>query len=101
MFRKVILSATLATGITGAAMAGEPLTILGTGENFAVEYSNDGGNILGGGAVQVIGNGEGAVYRHAPNAPAQGGYLPRVVGNGESARIVYSPAPVADYAPRG
>jgi hypothetical protein len=101
MFRNLILSAMLATGLAGAAAAEEPITILGTGENFAVDYSNDGGNILGGGAVQVIGNGEGAVYRHARNAPAQGGLIPRVVGNGESAHIVYTPAPVPDYAARG
>jgi hypothetical protein len=103
MFRKIALSALIATGIAGAASAGEPITILGTGENFAVDYSNDGGNILGGGKVQVIGGGEGAIYRHAPDAPARTGDIAHVVGNGESARIVYTPAPapIADTATRG
>ncbi len=101
MFRKFLLAATLVTGFAGAAAAQEPITILGTGENFAVDYSNDGGNILGGGAVQVTGQGESAVYRHAPNAPAQHGWAPHVLSQGEAGRVIYTPAQNANPAPLG
>jgi hypothetical protein len=102
MFRNAILSAVLVAGFAGTALAADPIKVLGTGENFAVEYSNDGGNILGGGPVQVIGNGEGAIYRHAEDAPAQAALIPRVVGNGESARIIYTPVPMTeDLSSRG
>ncbi|MBO1076587.1 hypothetical protein [Roseomonas marmotae] len=82
-------------------MAQEPLKVLGTGENFAVEYSNDGGNILGGGPVQVFGNGESIVIRHAEGAPAQRGWTPTIVDNGENLRIVYTPARDANPMPQG
>jgi hypothetical protein len=101
MIRQALLSALLATGIAGAAMAQEPITVLGTGENFAVDYSNDGGNILGGGAVRVIGNGESARYQHAENAPQQHGRVPHVVGNGESMQIIYTPEAGANPQPEG
>ncbi|MBO1079863.1 hypothetical protein [Roseomonas haemaphysalidis] len=101
MLRKVILSALLVTGLSGAAMAQEPLRVLGTGENFAVDYSNDGGNILGGGPVTVIGSGESARYLHAQGAPAQRGWLPTAVGTGESGKIAYQPTQNAYPEPNG
>ena len=101
MLRKVILSALLVTGLSGAAMAQEPLRVLGTGENFAVDYSNDGGNILGGGPVAVVGNSESARYIHSQNAPAQRGWLPTGVGTGESGKIAYEPTQNAYPQPNG
>jgi hypothetical protein len=101
MFRNFVLASALIAGFSGVALAQEPLTVLGTGENFAVDYSNDGGNILGGGAVRVIGHGESAVYQHASDAPAQHGWTPHVVSQGEAGRVTYSPAPSANPAPLG
>lgn len=101
MFRNLVLASALVAGFAGAAVAQEPLTVLGTGENFAVDYSNDGGNILGGGRVNVIGHGESAVYQHAPNAPAQRGWTPHVLSQGESGRVTYTPAPNANPQPVG
>jgi hypothetical protein len=101
MFRKIILSTLLVSGLAGTAMAQEPLRVLGTGENFAVDYSNDGGNILGGGPVTVLGNADSARYIHSRNAPAQRGWLPTTVGTGESGKIAYDPAPNAYPEPNG
>ena len=104
MFRKAILSTVLAFGVIGAAAAQESsIRVLGTGENFAVDYSNDGGNIVGGGPVKVIGRNENARYIYAPDAPAQHGEIASFVNQGENNDIVYTPAPGADIAanPRG
>jgi hypothetical protein len=51
--------------------------------------------------VTVTGNGEGAVYHHAANAPAQHGWTARFVGQGESGRIAYTPADNANPRPAG
>jgi hypothetical protein len=101
MFRNFVLASALLAGFAGAAVAAEPITILGQGENFAVDYSNDGGNILGGGPVRVTGHGESAIYQHAPNGPAQRGWLPNVVSQGEAGRVLYTPQPGATPAPQG
>ncbi|EHL97031.1 hypothetical protein HMPREF9946_04434 [Acetobacteraceae bacterium AT-5844] len=101
MFRKFFLAAALVTGFAGAAAAEQSISVLGTGENFAVDYSNDGGNILGGGPVRVVGHGESAVYQHSANAPAQRGWTPHVVSQGEAGRVIYTPAPNASPAPLG
>ncbi|MBI0432955.1 hypothetical protein [Roseomonas sp. KE0001] len=97
MLRKILLSSMLIAGMAGTAMAA-PLTVTSEGENFHVEYSNDGGNILGGGPVQVIGRGQTARYLHAPDAPAQRGWYAEFQGQGESGAIVYVPAPGTDMA---
>lgn len=101
MIRKLLLAAVMTAGFADLSSAQDPITVLGTGENFAVDYSNDGGNILGGGVVTVTGNGEGAVYHHAANAPAQHGWTARFVGQGESGRIAYTPADNANPRPAG
>jgi len=102
MFRNAILGAIFAFGAAGAATAAEsPLTVLGTGENFAVEYANDGGNILGGGPVTVIGRGQDARYLHAADAPAQPARVANFVGQGENGQIVYTPASATRLNPAG
>ncbi|MDJ0387828.1 hypothetical protein QMO56_06855 [Roseomonas sp. E05] len=99
MFRKAILSTVLAFGVIGAAAAQESsIRVLGTGENFAVDYSNDGGNIVGGGPVKVIGRNENARYIYAPDSPAQHGLVASFANQGENNEIIYTPAPSADTA---
>lgn len=97
MFRNAILSALLAAGFASTAFAA-PLTVTSEGENFHVEYSNDGGNILGGGPVTVVGRGPTARYLHAPDAPAQRGWIAQFQGQGETGGILYVPAPSTDTA---
>jgi len=99
MFRKAILSTVLAFGVIGGAVAQESsIRVLGTGENFAVDYSNDGGNILGGGPVKVVGRSESARYLHAPDAPAQRGWIASFDDQGENTHITYTPAPGTNTA---
>ena len=101
MFRKIFMAAALVTSFSGFAMAQQPITILGQGENFAVDYSNDGGNILGGGHVRVSGHGENASYHYEANAPAQRGWMPHVISQGESGRVIYTPSQDANPSPLG
>jgi hypothetical protein len=101
MFRNALLAAILTTGFAGVAMAQEPITILGTGENFAVEYKNVNQNILGGGTVRVIGGGESAVYVHSVTSPAQRGRIVGSVTSGEAGRITYILVPAANSQPVG
>ena len=99
MFRTALLSTMLAFGVIGGAAAAESsIKVIGTGENFAVDYLNDGGNILGGGPVKVIGRGQNARYLHAPDAPAQHGWIAHFAGQGENGEIIYTPAPGTDTA---
>ncbi len=73
-------------------MAGDTLPILGQGENFAVDYSNDGGNILGGGPVTVIGHGDSAEIRYSTDRNAQHGRMPHVISQGEEGQVTYTDA---------
>ncbi|RKK01827.1 hypothetical protein EBE87_02575 [Pseudoroseomonas wenyumeiae] len=65
MFRSAILSAALLmTGLAGAAQAQE-LQVINQGEQFEVHYpAGYTGNIVGGGAVRVAGQGESQQIAH-------------------------------------
>ncbi|MFC3125318.1 hypothetical protein ACFOD4_09605 [Pseudoroseomonas globiformis] len=90
--RNAMLPALLLIGLAGGAAAAESgIEVVRMGENFAVDYSNDGGNILGGGPVQVIGRGENARYLYAPGTPAQHDAVASFAGQGENGDIVYTP----------
>jgi hypothetical protein len=77
------------------AAAAAPLTVTGTGENFAVEYAPGYiGSIVCGGAVRVIGNGNGKsqqiahLDRRFAQQPAG---IPVFVGGSEGT-VAYLPA---------
>jgi hypothetical protein len=55
----------LALGISAGLAQAQTLTITGNGENFAVEYgAGHVGNIVGGGAVTLLGGGEDEQILH-------------------------------------
>jgi hypothetical protein len=57
MFRNALLSAALLTTVLAGAASAEPFSVMSQGENFSVSYADDSDNIVGGGRVSVIGNG--------------------------------------------
>lgn len=74
----------------GLAQA-QTLTVTGTGENFAVDYGpSRGGNILGGGAVDLQGGGHDGriIYRDASFARRRDG---TVMDQGGEGHLVYLP----------
>ena len=63
MFRKVMMAATLATGIAGAATAHE-VRVFANSENFEAErLGDDGSTVLGGAQLRMIGHGEASPSR--------------------------------------
>ncbi|MBO1076703.1 hypothetical protein [Roseomonas marmotae] len=93
MFRIAMLSAALlASGLAGAAHA-QDLQVVNQGEQFEVHYpAGYTGNILGGGAVRVSGQGESQRIAHLTASFAQQpAGIPVFVGGGEG-RVAYLPA---------
>jgi hypothetical protein len=93
MFRSFSFGTALATVLVlAAAPASAQITVLSQGENFSVQReSADTGNIVGGGAVEVLGQGETVQIRHRDPAYAERGPgIPVAVG-GSNGDIVYLP----------
>jgi hypothetical protein len=95
MFHKTVLSAALlATGLLGAAAAqAEEMQVINQGEQFEVHYpAGYTGNIVGGGAVRVTGNGESQQIAHLDRRFAQQpAGIPVFVGGSEGT-VAYLPA---------
>jgi hypothetical protein len=82
-------------GFSGAAALATPLTVTGTGENFAVAYAPDyTGNIVGGGVVasETRGKDNRVVYAQANHAMTSG--IPVFTGGSEG-NVAYLAAPSA------
>jgi hypothetical protein len=90
---RTLLAAAALVGFSGAAALATPLTVTGTGENFAVAYAPDyTGNIVGGGVVRVTGNGESQQIAHLDRRFAQQpAGIPVFVGGSEGT-VAYLPA---------
>jgi hypothetical protein len=82
MFRSISFGAAFATILALSAPASAQIVVLSQGENFSVQRNpSDEGNIVGGGSVQVLGQGENVQIRHldpsyaehAPGIPFQVG----------------------------
>jgi hypothetical protein len=93
MFRNISFGTALATMLAlAAAPASAQITVLSQGESFAVQRAPaDTGNIVGGGAVEVLGQGENFRIRHRDPAYAERAPgIPVPVG-GANGDIVYLP----------
>jgi hypothetical protein len=93
MFRSFSIGTALVTMFAlAAAPASAQITVLSQGENFAVQRDPaDTGNIVGGGAVEVLSQGETVQIRHRDPAYAERGPgIPVAVG-GSNGDIVYLP----------
>lgn len=92
MFRSFSFGTALATMLALAAPAGAQITVLSQGESFAVQRDPaDTGNVVGGGAVEVLNQGENLRIRHRDPAYAERAPgLPVPVG-GNNGDIVYLP----------
>jgi hypothetical protein len=91
MFRSFSLGASLAVILAlGVAPASAQITVLSQGETFAVQRDPaDTGNIVGGGAVEVLNQGETVSIRHRDPAYAERAPgIPVAVG-GSNGDIVY------------
>jgi hypothetical protein len=96
MFRTAILSAALLmAGLAGAAQA-QDLQVINQGEQFEVHYpAGYTGNIVGGGAVRVAGQGESQQIAHLDSRFAeQPAGIPVFVGGSEG-EVAYLPAGVS------
>lgn len=86
---------TLGLGAAASAEATYP-RLVGSGESLHIEYGPEGqGNVLGGGQVQVTGQGEDARTRHLEGRFAQAprpGEVPVMVGSGEGRTTIWVPA---------
>ena len=93
MKKSAILGAVLALGVAGSASAHVVGPVFVGGSEGTVVYpEGDRGNVLGGGAVTVVGRGESARYLHAPDGPRQEPRWATVVANGEDTVIRYRDA---------
>ena len=92
MFRSFSFGAALVTMLAVAAPAGAQITVVSQGESFAVQRDPaDTGNAVGGGAVEVLNQGENLRIRHRDPAYAERSPgLPVAVG-GNNGDIVYLP----------
>jgi hypothetical protein len=98
MFRNAILASLLVFGAAGAASA-EQIRVTANGENYAIAYPHESSmNVVGGGYVTTVGNGENAQYIRAPGAPAQPGRFATFVGGSEGNVVTIEPTP---RTPRG
>lgn len=91
MFRNVMIAATLATGLAGAAAAYD-VRVLGQGESFAVErLGDDGSTVIGGGHFRVTGQGENFSVEPIGTPFTQGPAISRTVGHGENRSVEFLP----------
>jgi hypothetical protein len=89
---RTLLAAALLMGASSTAFAA-PLTVVSQGENFSVQYEEGyTGNIVGGGAVQVTGQGESQQIAYAnPGFANRSAGIPVFVGGSEGS-VAYVPA---------
>jgi hypothetical protein len=86
--RNIAFASLLALGVAGGAQARD-FSVTNQGENFQVDYGTAAPNVAIGGAVTQTGNGESALYEHAPGASSQPGRIVRSVTGGGSSEILY------------
>ncbi|MBO1075442.1 hypothetical protein [Roseomonas marmotae] len=101
MSRFTTAAAALLVSFSAASAFATPLTVLGQGENFSVQYEESyTGNIVGGGAVHVMGQGESQqiVHVEARFAPHAAG-IPVFTGGSEGG-VAYLPATASAMASR-
>jgi hypothetical protein len=90
---RTLLAAAALVGFSGAAALATPLTVTGTGENFAVAYAPSyTGNIVGGGVVasETRGKDNRVAYAQANHSMTSG--IPVFVGGSEG-NVAYLGAP--------
>lgn len=107
MLRHVILTL-LPLSLLPAGHPVRAFEIFSQGENFAITYDKTAQNVVGGGRVAVMQQGEGMNISYASDAPTQSGGFAQFIGQGESGSIGYLPAspargsrPAAPLPPRG
>jgi hypothetical protein len=89
---RTLLAAAALLGASASAFAA-PLTVLGQGETFAVRYdAGHAGNIVGGGAVRVGGQGESQQVAHLDPAFARRAAGTPVFTGGSEGEVAYLPA---------
>jgi hypothetical protein len=93
MFRSAMMAALLVTGLAGHAQAQEGMQVFNFGEEAHVDYpAGYTGNIVGGGAVRVAGQGESQQIAHLDSRFAQHpAGIPVFVGGSEG-NVAYIPA---------
>lgn len=82
MIRSIALSAVIALGTAGAALAQSAPQLVGGGEDSAVVYAAPSANVVGGGRVQIFGGGENRSFQYG-GVQAQEGRDVAVIGGGE------------------
>lgn len=89
---RTLLAAAALIGASSTAFAA-PLTVVNQGENFSVQYEEGyTANIVGGGAVRVIGNGESQEIAYVDSSFAhRTAGIPVFVGGAEGS-VAYVPA---------
>jgi hypothetical protein len=92
-FRTLLAAAALISAAASSTAFAAPLTVTGTGESFAVQYDeHHTGNIVGGGAVRVTGNGESQQISYADSSFAQHVAGIPVFTGGSEGGVAYLPA---------
>ncbi|RMI17071.1 hypothetical protein EBE87_24105 [Pseudoroseomonas wenyumeiae] len=90
---RTLLAATALLGLSGATAFAAPLNVVNQGENVSVEYdAGYTGNIVGGGAVRVAGQGESQMIAYsAPSFAHRSAGIPVFTGGSEGG-VAYLPA---------
>jgi hypothetical protein len=93
MSRFIAAAAAALISLSAASAFAAPLTVLSQGETFAVQYdAGYTGNVVGGGAVRVSGQGESQQIAHVDPAFAhRAAGIPVFVG-GSDGYVAYLPA---------
>jgi hypothetical protein len=89
---RTLLAAAALVGASASAFAA-PLTVVSRGESFAVQYEQGyTGNIVGGGAVRVAGQGESQQIGYSDSRFAQHAAGIPVFAGGSEGGVAYLPA---------
>jgi hypothetical protein len=91
-FRTLLAAAALLGGAASSSAFAAPLSVVNQGEAFSVQYEEDyTGNIVGGGAVRVAGQGEGQQIRYSDNRFQQRAADIPVFTGGSEGDVTYVP----------
>lgn len=78
--------------LSAASAFAAPLTVVSQGENFSVQYdAGHTGNIVGGGAIRVLGQGESQQFVHVDLSSANRAAGIPVFTGGSEGDVVYLP----------
>jgi hypothetical protein len=93
MSRFVVAAAAALISLSSASAFADPLTVSSQGENFSVQYdAGEVGNIVGGGAIRVIGQGESQQIVHVDALSASRAVGIPVFTGGSEGDVAYLPA---------